>query len=123
MRTRKRLRSLAPMLALSLALSACGEKGAAPRVVHPYGPAPTADQARLAESIHRRVCSTCHGRDPLERRVGPSFHGLGARMDATELRRWILDPQAMKPGTPMPAYGGSEREIDALIAWLRAPPG
>ena len=35
------------------------------------------------------------------------------------LRKWLKDPSAMKPGTLMPNQNLTDSEIDALIAFLR----
>lgn len=35
------------------------------------------------------------------------------------LRRWIDDPPAMKPGATMPDYGLDEEQIDAVVAYLQ----
>ncbi len=35
------------------------------------------------------------------------------------LRRWVADPQQIKPGCLMPAFGLSDRERNAIVAYLR----
>ena len=59
--------------------------------------------------------------------VGPNLARFGERQtlgagifENTEenLRRWLDDPRAMKPGAIMPDYGLSEQQIDALVAYL-----
>ena len=35
-----------------------------------------------------------------------------------ELRRWVQDPQKVKPGALMPAFGLSDRELDLVIDYL-----
>ncbi len=34
------------------------------------------------------------------------------------LRRWVADPQAIKPGCLMPAFGLTERELDLVVRYL-----
>jgi cytochrome c oxidase subunit 2 len=34
------------------------------------------------------------------------------------LRRWIADPQAVKPGCLMPAFGLSDQELDLVVDYL-----
>jgi cytochrome c oxidase subunit 2 len=34
------------------------------------------------------------------------------------LRRWVLDPQTIKPGCLMPAFGLTDRERDEIVAYL-----
>jgi cytochrome c oxidase subunit 2 len=43
----------------------------------------------------------------------------GAAANTPEnLRRWIQDPETIKPGSLMPAMQLNDREIDALTAYL-----
>jgi cytochrome c oxidase subunit 2 len=39
-------------------------------------------------------------------------------MSRDNLRRWIEDPQHLKPGVRMPALGLSREELDAVVAYL-----
>jgi cytochrome c oxidase subunit 2 len=34
------------------------------------------------------------------------------------LRRWVTDPQAIKPGCLMPAFGLGDRERDDIVRYL-----
>ncbi len=62
--------------------------------------------------------------------VGPDLTHFGSRASlgagvadntAENLRRWIRDPQKMKPGVLMPAYGDmSETELNALADYLES---
>jgi len=73
-------------------------------------------------------CLACHTVDgTVGDQVGPNLARYGERetlgagvFDNTEanLRRWLRDPRAMKPGVVMPDYGLSEEQIDALVAYL-----
>jgi cytochrome c oxidase subunit 2 len=38
---------------------------------------------------------------------------------ADALRRWVADPQKVKPGCLMPAFGLSERQLDDVVRYLR----
>lgn len=55
----------------------------------------------------------------------PTFIGIGARRQAAWLAQWIADPQAMRPGTPMPkmlhgpAAAEDARAIAAYLATLK----
>lgn len=74
-------------------------------------------------------CINCHavqGTDA-QSRVGPDLTHFasretfaGALFDTNEenLRAWLADPPAVKPGAKMPDYGLSSDEIDALVAYL-----
>src|SRR5205823_14323370 len=77
-----------------------------------------------------RQCARCHTiRDTSARgTVGPDFTHLASRTSlaadtipnaAYWLRRWIRDPQAIKPGNKMPDLGARGRKLAALIVYLR----
>ena len=82
-------------------------------------------------------CTTCHRHDGL----GLSYEGLDASTGQTGgqlvrsfgapdltnyqpnpdfVRRWLRDPEAIRPDTAMPNFHLSEEEIEALIAFLAA---
>lgn len=76
-------------------------------------------------------CVNCHaiGGTDAAARSGPdlthfgsreTFAGAMFRNTDENLRRWLEDPPAMKPGALMPDYGLSGQEIDALVAFLRS---
>jgi cytochrome c1 len=48
--------------------------------------------------------------------TGPDLAGY--RADPVFLRRWLRDPQAVRPATRMPDLGLSDAEIEALSAFL-----
>lgn len=63
-------------------------------------------------------CAACHSiarvgspRSPLD--------GVGSRLEEEEVRLWIVDPQAMRPGIRKPAYDdlGADR-LQALVAYM-----
>ena len=50
-----------------------------------------------------------------------SRHTLGAgvaRIDAANLRAWVLDPSHLKPGVRMPAMGVEGEPLDHLVDFL-----
>ena len=47
-----------------------------------------------------------------------TFAGALFENNAANLRRWIDNPAAVKPGALMPDYGLSAQEIDAVVAYL-----
>ncbi len=65
-------------------------------------------------------CALCHSiagegspRSPLD--------GVGDRLDAEELRLWVVDPQAVSPGVRKPAYDDlPEDEVEAVVAYLQS---
>jgi len=83
------------------------------------------EQGRFAEGLQ---CTACHTNEPnVGGTVGPNLSHFGDRTtfagsiaENTEanLRLWLTDPPAMKPGADMPNLHLSSDQIDALIAYL-----
>lgn len=94
--------------------------------------------------IEQRGCGTCHtmsGAEPLPpgvvkvggEELAPAALALGVML-APDLRHvrerfrrdalvaWLLDPAAMKPGTPMPNLGLTRAEAEDVAAWLLETP-
>jgi len=75
----------------------------------------------------RYGCDRCHGRDEANvaarlfgaRRPGPPLV-RSARIVPDYLARWLRDPRAIRPGTPMPALGGTSEEIATAAASIAA---
>jgi cytochrome c oxidase subunit 2 len=74
-------------------------------------------------------CLACHTVEGIagNGQYGPNLTHLmsrdtiasGAALNTTEnLRRWIRNPDSIKPGVKMPALGLSTRQIDAVVAYL-----
>lgn len=107
-----------------------------------------ADQARPADSPDDQVaqrgeelfetatCVACHAIDGYETnagtaanvRIGPDLTHFASRglfaggvLENTEenIKAWLANPQALKPGSQMPNLGLPQDEIDALAAYLQ----
>lgn len=97
-------------------------------------PAAAATDAAAAEGERLFLegeCINCHaiGGTDAQSRVGPdlthfasrsTFAGAMFKNNTENLRAWLDDPPAVKPGAKMPDYGLSSEEIDALIAYLQS---
>ncbi|MFQ5747957.1 MAG: c-type cytochrome [Planctomycetota bacterium] len=70
------------------------------------------------ELILRYGCLNCHVVDGAGGHVGPILNGVRARKTREEILVWLTDPQAIKPGTPMPDFGLNETEKRALADYL-----
>lgn len=74
-------------------------------------------------------CAQCHaapGILPELAMDAPSFKEIGGRRQAAWLARWILDPQALRPGTPMPqVFHGPEAatKAEAVAGYLASLKG
>jgi cytochrome c oxidase subunit 2 len=97
-------------------------------------PAPTpaaADQRQGQQVFLTSTCATCHAvrGSSAASRVGPELTHVASRATLAagtlpntmeHLARWVRDPQAIKPGSRMPAAGLSEADFKALLAYLRS---
>lgn len=106
--------------ALACALAACGavdERAAQAR--------------RGATLLAQYHCGSCHavpGVPGADGRYAVSLAGFGARSyiagrvpnDDAALVRFIVAPQAVVPGSPMPAMGVAPDEARAIAAYLRS---
>jgi mono/diheme cytochrome c family protein len=67
-------------------------------------------------------CVNCHrtASPSLQGRPGPDLAGLGSRVDARWLYRWLEDPAAFRSGSVMPALADEQqrRDITAYLASL-----
>jgi len=75
-------------------------------------------------------CGKCHtvdgGKMPELGADAPVFAGLGGRRNYDWLAKWILNPQALRPGSPMPAvFTGPEagEKAEAVAAYLASLKG
>ncbi len=84
-------------------------------------PAATGEEL-VASVIIGRYCVSCHMIDGEGESSAPDLTMAGAERDATYLREWISDPEAIDPFTDMPAFGDtlSEEQMTALVNYLAA---
>jgi len=112
-------------LLLTLALAGCGDGSASSTAALATG----GDASRGARLIRDKGCGSCHrigGVPGATGMVGPSLRDLTSRAYiAGELTntpenvvRWIMDPQALSPGTVMPDLGVTEAEARDIAAHL-----
>ncbi|MCB0701479.1 MAG: c-type cytochrome [Candidatus Kapaibacterium sp.] len=64
------------------------------------------------------LCSACHSLGGSGGNVGPALDGVGNKFDADYLRKWISDPQSVKPGTAMPKLPLSDAEREEMVEFL-----
>lgn len=99
--------------------------GAAP-VIEPGSPA-----AEGAQIIAGKPCVGCHtipGIPGATGQVGPNLSGVASRPKIAggavnnsgpdDLKKWILNPPALKPGTLMPNVGLTDDEATKIVAYL-----
>jgi cytochrome c2 len=68
-------------------------------------------------------CSGCHRIGDKGRFVGPNLTWVGVRKSQQWEANWLSDPSAYKPGTFMPNFSLSPKEINALTAFLHSQQG
>jgi len=84
---------------------------------------------RGQQAFQRYGCGGCHsvrGQPQASGLVGPPLDGIGARAliagrlenKPENLRRWIMDPQAVSPGTAMPRLGVTPEDSRDIAAFL-----
>lgn len=85
----------------------------------PLMPPPTATAPTDGRPpIFDQVCVACHSLGGQGGQVGPALDGVGLRLSADELHRWLEDPVAFKPDSRMPKLPLSPQQIDELAAFL-----
>lgn len=73
-------------------------------------------------------CRNCHTIEEGGIVGYPELTFIGSKIRPEWERRWLQDPQKIKPGTFMPTFGFADRELDAIVAYLstlkwESPPG
>lgn len=93
----------------------------------------TPDQVK-GQQLFMRSCVGCHLIDgvnqPSKLQIGPNLTHFGSRTliagwvltnNTANLKAWIHDAQAIKPGSDMPAFTNlSDSDVDALVAYLQS---
>ena len=68
--------------------------------------------------VFNQLCVACHSLGGQGGHVGPALDEVGDRFDADYIKRWLHDPNAIKPGTKMPKLPISDAQIEELAAFL-----
>jgi cytochrome c1 len=98
------------------------------------GAAPPPDLTAVTEGktlIAQKGCGSCHtipGIEGANGTIGPNLMGVASRTTIAggavpntgpdDLKRWILNPPALKPGTQMPNLGLSDQDATRIVAYL-----
>lgn len=84
------------------------------------GAAPQVAAAPAMPVKFQQLCVACHMLGGKGGRVGPALDGVGKKYNVTSLRKWLEDPQGVKPGTAMPKLPFTAQELDQMVAFLLA---
>jgi len=68
--------------------------------------------------VFNQMCVACHTLDGQGGQVGPALDDVGSRKNADDIRAWLHDPQASKPGAKMPKLPLTDEQIGELAAFL-----
>lgn len=130
MRAPQLARRLIP-LAMALTLGAACSAPTPPPPLSQSGSAGATggDVDRGKQLFAARACIACHvapGVAGASGSIGPNLTGFAARPQIAEvvpntrenLRQWLRDPAALKPGTQMPSLQLNDQEADDLSAFL-----
>lgn len=77
-----------------------------------------AEAGPRAPQVFAQICVTCHTLQGAGGTVGPALDGVGDRLDAAYLERWLRDPPGVKPGTTMPKLPLDDAQVGELVAFL-----
>ena len=70
------------------------------------------------ELFGRMECTKCHRIAGEGGTEGPDLTHVGRRLRPEYLPQWIRNPRSFKPDTQMPAFEGSEAELNAVVEYL-----
>ncbi len=80
-----------------------------------------ADAKKGEELYAKNNCKTCHSIAGVPANKKFPLDGVGARLTAELMTKWIRTPQEMKKGTTMPTFGTakiSDSDLADIIAYL-----
>lgn len=75
--------------------------------------------AEGGKKVFMARCMRCHAINGVGGATrGPNLSNVGSRMDQPTLAKFVRDPQSVKPGSRMKALALSDKEADAVAAYL-----
>lgn len=84
-------------------------------------PALAADEARARELINSLGCKGCHQLAGEGGTLGPSFDGIGKRLQEKTIREQLVNPKAKNPNSMMPAFANlAEKDLQVLVDYLKS---
>jgi cytochrome c oxidase subunit II len=105
--------------------------GGATAAPAPGGAAAAGNPQQGAQLIGQKGCGTCHtipGIQGANGTIGPGLAGVAARSQIAggavpnngpdDLKKWIMNPPALKPGTAMPNLNLSDADATNIVAYL-----
>ncbi|MEC0246931.1 cytochrome c oxidase subunit II [Paenibacillus chitinolyticus] len=91
-------------------------------------PAAVPADAKQGEELFKQKCLQCHAIDPKGLGFGPNLNGYADREmlagvlehNDENLKKWIKDPQAEKPGTLMPKVPLEDNQVNEIVKYLNS---
>ena len=86
------------------------------------------DRGKVAQGmalLTSQKCTLCHAAQGVKGNAKGPLDGVGARLKESEIRQWIVDPDAMRAKTnatrtpAMKQANLSKDQVDALVAYLQ----
>lgn len=92
-------------------------------------PAPEGEAAKGLAIFQQLSCASCHAvkGTPANARVAPDLTHIASRQEIgacivtnspENLRRWLTNPQQVKPGALMPNFNLTEEQVNELVAYF-----
>ena len=78
-------------------------------------PSPVAKGQKVYEA---KRCAICHRIAGKGGKIGADLTNVGAKRDAGWLRKFTKDPKSIDPSAKMPAFRGTDEELDAVVAYM-----
>ena len=70
------------------------------------------------ELFSAKKCGLCHTVDGSGGKKGGDLSDVGDKKDAEWLTKYMKDPKSLMPEAKMPAFKGSDEELQDLVAYL-----
>ncbi len=70
----------------------------------------------------KHQCGACHQVNGVGQKLGPALNGLAERRDRKWIEEHFVNPQKLSPGTNMPPYKFTPKDMDRITTWLLAIP-
>lgn len=72
-----------------------------------------------SEIVKSYQCTSCHTIADRGGTVGPILNQVGNRRSQDWLKRWLSDPQQVRPGTKMPNFDFKPEQIERVVGYLK----
>jgi cytochrome c2 len=83
-----------------------------------YAAQATGDAAHGKEIYTAQKCQMCHAVAGAGNKAHP-LDGVGSKLSAEDMKKWIVTPKQMKADTKMKAYPNlAEKDVNDLVAYL-----